>query len=58
MRLGLQSAGILPLLVAPFLAQAIGVQAVLFVASTFVTLVAVMFLLATRLRRARNEHSS
>lgn len=44
MRIGLQSAGILPLLVAPFLANAFGVQAVLFCASTCVTLVAVAFL--------------
>lgn len=43
MRTGFQSAGVLPLLVAPALADLFGVQAVLFGASTFVTLVAVGF---------------
>ncbi|MDD3486560.1 MAG: MFS transporter [Atopobiaceae bacterium] len=43
MRTGFQGAGILPLLVAPSLADAFGVQAVLLGASTFVACVAVGF---------------
>ncbi|ADK67805.1 major facilitator superfamily MFS_1 [Olsenella uli DSM 7084] len=43
MRVGLNSAGVLPLLVAPSLADAFGVQAVLFGASSFVAVVAALF---------------
>lgn len=37
------SAGVLPLLAAPFLAEALGVQAVLFGASTIIALVGTLF---------------
>ncbi|MGN0075594.1 MAG: MFS transporter [Parafannyhessea sp.] len=47
MRVGMNSAGVLPLLVAPFLADAFGVQAVLFSASTLVALIAVGFVVGT-----------
>ena len=43
MRVGLNSAGVLPLLIAPSLADAFGVQAVLFGASSFVAVVAALF---------------
>ncbi|MCI1664863.1 MAG: MFS transporter [Atopobiaceae bacterium] len=54
MRTGLQSAGIIPLLVAPALADLFGVQAVLFCASAMVSCVALAFgaWLWTRRRRA------
>ena len=42
-RFGLMSAGVLPLLAAPFLAEALGVQAVLFGASTIIALVGTLF---------------
>lgn len=48
MRIGLNGAGVLPLLVAPFLANAFGVQAVLFGASAAVAMVAVVFVIVTR----------
>ena len=51
MRVGMNSAGVLPLFVAPFLADAFGVQAVLFAASTMVAVVAVAFVARTRTRR-------
>ena len=51
MEAGLNSAGIIPLFFAPFLADALGVQTVLFGASTMVALVAVAFLLASLRRR-------
>ena len=51
MRVGMNSAGVLPLFVAPFLADAFGVQAVLFGASTMVAVVAVAFVARTRTRR-------
>lgn len=51
MQAGLNSAGIIPLFFAPFLADALGVQTVLFGASTMVALVAVAFLLASLRRR-------
>jgi MFS family permease len=47
MRVGLNSAGVLPLLVAPFLADAFGVQAVLFSASAMVTVIAAGFVVGT-----------
>jgi MFS-type transporter involved in bile tolerance (Atg22 family) len=51
MQAGLNSAGIIPLFFAPFLADAFGVQPVLFGASFLVALVAVAFLLASLRRR-------
>lgn len=51
MRVGMNSAGVLPLFVAPFLADAFGVQAVLFGASTMVAVVAAAFVARTRARR-------
>ena len=42
-RFGLMSAGVVPLLAAPFLAEALGVQAVLFGASTIIALVGTLF---------------
>lgn len=42
-RFGLMSAGVLPLLAAPFLAEALGVQTVLFGASTIIALVGTLF---------------
>lgn len=51
MQAGLNSAGIIPLFFAPFLADAFGVQPVLFGASFMVALVAVAFLLASLRRR-------
>lgn len=47
MRVGMNSAGTLPLLVAPFLANAFGVQAVLFSASAMVTVIAAGFVVGT-----------
>ena len=51
-RFGLMSAGVLPLLAAPFLAEALGVQAVLFGASTIIALVGTLFFV-TQGRRQR-----
>jgi MFS family permease len=51
MQAGLNSAGIIPLFFAPFLADSLGVQAVLFGASAMVALIAVVFLLASLRRR-------
>lgn len=48
MRAGLNSAGVLPLLVAPFLAEKFGVQAVLFAAAVFVAVTALVFVCVTR----------
>lgn len=48
MRIGLNGAGVLPLLVAPFLAGSFGVQPVLFGASAAVAGVALVFVLLTR----------
>ena len=45
------SAGVLPLLAAPFLAEALGVQAVLFGASTIIALVGTLFFVAQGRRR-------
>jgi MFS-type transporter involved in bile tolerance (Atg22 family) len=53
MRVGLNSAGVLPLLVAPFLADAFGVQAVLFSASALVAIVAAGFVVGTGRGRGR-----
>lgn len=50
-RFGLMSAGVLPLLAAPFLAEALGVQAVLFGASTIIALVGTLFFVAQGRRR-------
>ena len=47
-RIGLNGAGTLPLVVAPFLARVLGVQAVLFAASTFCAAIAVVFWVAVR----------
>jgi MFS family permease len=47
-RLGLMSAGVLPLLVAPFLAEALGVQAVLFGASAIIAVMGAIFYLRYR----------
>lgn len=49
MRVGMNSAGVLPLLAAPALASAFGVQPVLFGASTFAALVGVWYLVRVRL---------
>jgi len=46
MRFGLMSAGVVPLLVAPFLAETFGVQAVLFSASCVIAAVGGAFCLA------------
>lgn len=51
MRVGMNSAGVLPLLVAPFVADALGVQATLFAASAMVAAVAALFVARTRSRR-------
>ncbi len=51
MRVGMNSAGVLPLLVAPFVADALGVQATLFAASAMVAAVAARFVARTRSRR-------
>lgn len=51
MRVGMNSAGVLPLLVAPFVADALGVQATLFAASAMVAVVAALFVARTRSRR-------
>ncbi|RRF90000.1 MAG: MFS transporter [Coriobacteriaceae bacterium] len=53
MRVGMNSAGTLPLLVAPFLADAFGVQAVLFSASAMVAVIAAGFVVGT----SRGRHS-
>ena len=47
----MNSAGVLPLLVAPFVADALGVQATLFAASAMVAAVAALFVARTRSRR-------
>ena len=47
-RFGLMSAGVVPLLVAPFLSSALGVQPVLLGASCIVALVGMAFLLRWR----------
>ena len=51
MRVGMNSAGVLPLLVAPFVADALGVRATLFAASAMVAAVAALFVVRTRSRR-------
>lgn len=51
-RFGLMSAGVLPLLAAPALAEAFGVQAVLFAASCIIALVGAVFFIG-QVRRAR-----
>lgn len=51
-RFGLMSAGVLPLLAAPALAEAFGVQAVLFAASCIIALVGAMFFFG-QVKRAR-----
>lgn len=48
MRAGLNSAGVLPLLVAPFLAEQFGVQPVLFAAAVFVAATALVYVCVTR----------
>ncbi len=48
MRVGMNSAGVVPLLAAPALASAFGVQVVLFGASTFAALVGVWYLVRAR----------
>lgn len=50
MRVGLNSAGVLPLLVAPFLANAFGVQPVLFGASTLTAVISAAFVVYTAKR--------
>ena len=50
-RFGLMSAGVLPLLAAPFLAEALGVQTVLFGASTIIALVGTLFFVTQGKRR-------
>ena len=50
MRVGLNSAGVLPLLVAPFLANAFGVQPVLFGASTLTAVISAVFIAYTAKR--------
>lgn len=50
MRVGLNSAGVVPLLVAPFLAAAFGVQAVLFGASLATVAIALAFWTISRRR--------
>lgn len=52
MRVGMNGAGVVPLLVAPFVAGALGVQATLFAASAMVAIVAAGFVARTRARRA------
>ena len=52
-RFGLMSAGVLPLLAAPFLAEALGVQAVLFGASTIIALVGTLFFVTQGRRQRR-----
>lgn len=52
-RFGLMSAGVVPLLAAPFLAEALGVQAVLFGASTIIALVGTLFFVRQRRRQGR-----
>lgn len=58
-RFGLMSAGVLPLLAAPALAEAFGVQAVLFAASCIIALVGAVFFFGqvkrARLRAAQSE---
>ena len=51
-RMGIMSSGIVPLLLAPLLADRLGAQSVLFAASTTVAIVALAFLLRLRVRRA------
>ena len=51
MRVGMNGAGVVPLLVAPFVAGALGVQATLFAASAMVAIVAALFVVRTRSRR-------
>lgn len=59
-RLGLNSAGVVPLAVAPFLAAAFGVQEVLFGASCIIVLVGASTYLMRRasMRRAAHEEAS
>lgn len=52
-RFGLMSAGVAPLLAAPFLAEALGVQTVLFGASTIIALVGTLFFVTQGRRRER-----
>ena len=52
-RFGLMSAGVVPLLAAPFLAEALGVQTVLFGASTIIALVGTLFFVTQGRRRGR-----
>lgn len=53
-RFGLMSAGVLPLLAAPALAEAFGVQAVLFAASCIIALVGAVFFFG-QIKRARSR---
>lgn len=53
-RFGLMSAGVLPLLAAPALAEAFGVQAVLFAASCIIALVGAVFFFG-QVKRARSR---
>ncbi len=52
-RFGLMSAGVVPLLAAPFLAEALGVQTVLFGASTIIALVGTLFFVTQGRRQRR-----
>ena len=52
-RFGLMSAGVLPLLAAPFLAEALGVQKVLFGASTIIAQVGTLFFVTQGRRQRR-----
>lgn len=56
-RFGLMSAGVLPLLAAPALAEAFGVQAVLFAASCIIALVGAVFFLVRSSVPARGRRS-
>ena len=56
-RFGLMMAGVVPLLVAPFLAELVGPQAVLFGAATLIASVGAVFVVRNR-RQAREESAS
>lgn len=51
MRIGLNSSGVIPLVVSPFLARVFGVQGVLFGASAFVAAVGLLFSIRTRMQQ-------
>ena len=51
MRIGLNSSGVIPLVVSPFLARVFGVQGVLFAASAFVAAVGLLFSVRVRMQR-------